>query len=225
MLGGSLAPWDQAYWLGIYSAALPAAGLTSPRLDTLTAALSGVGGWWWPRANVAVLSDRPTVLARDPEGRLHCPSGPALAYADGYAQHYWHGLPVPADMVTGAGWDTGRILREENVEVRRAAIERLGWPQFVTAAGLSLVDRRPDPGNPGQDAVLYDVPEQVYGEPVRVVLVTNGSPEPDGTRRRFGLTVPAQISDAVAAAAWGYDDPDSPVRLTPDMYAALARRT
>ena len=64
-----------------------------------------------------------------------------------------------------------------------------------------------DPGNPGNTITLYDVPHQIFDEPVRVLLCTNGSVERDGTRRRFGLTVPARIDDPIAAAAWTYDWP------------------
>jgi len=128
-----------------------------------------------------------------------------MTYPDGWGIHAWHGTRVPADLIE-TGWDTDRILREPNAEVRRCAIERMGWPEFIAAAGLAQVGGAvPDPGNPGQRLALYDVPEQIYDEPVRVLVATNGTPERDGTRRTFGLTVPADITDPVAAAAWTYD--------------------
>jgi len=36
-------------------------------------------GWWWPRTDEVVLTDRPTTRRRDETGKLV-----ALAYADGY---------------------------------------------------------------------------------------------------------------------------------------------
>jgi hypothetical protein len=51
-----------------------------------------------------------------------------------------------------------------------------------------------------------------------VLLATNGSPERDGTRRRYGLPVPADMDTAVHAAAWTYG-------LDAVQYARLARRT
>jgi hypothetical protein len=51
-----------------------------------------------------------------------------------------------------------------------------------------------------------------------VLLVANGTPEPDGQRRRYGLGVPAGIDDPIAAAGWSYG-------LTAHQYARLARRT
>jgi hypothetical protein len=112
---------------------------------------------------------------------------------------------VPRDLIEGH-WSTSDILRHDNAEVRRCAIERMGWDRFVAEAGLRQVgDTVPDPGNPGHYLQLFDVPEQVYDEPVRVLLCDNATPERDGTRRRFGLTVPADCPDPVAAAAWTFD--------------------
>jgi hypothetical protein len=118
-------------------------------------------------------------------------------------------------------------MREENVEIRRCAIERLGWDRFIEDAALQQVGVTvPDPGNPGQELSLYDVPEHMYGDArVRVLLCTNGTEERDGTRRRFGLTVPAEFAHPIAAAAWAYDDPGHPVRVTPATYTQLARRS
>ena len=204
-LGGQLGPWRDSYWLALYSVALTAAGLPAdPRLDAFAAACREVWGWW-PCEGGVVLSDRPTVIARDAQGRLHSTTGPALAYADGYVLHAVHGVRVDADVVEDPSSITvDRILTHDNAEQRRVMIDMRGWDWFVAAAGLDLVDEADDPANAGERLGLYDLPEQVYDEPVRVLLCRNASPERDGTRRRFGLTVPADCSSAVAAAAWTF---------------------
>ena len=160
-------------------------------------------GWWWPMRDTVILTDRPDTLHRDPQGRLHCETGPALRYRDGWAIHAIHGVRVPADLIEH-GWDVARILEEGNAEVRRAAIELTGWEHFILAAGLTLVASAPDPGNPPHDLELYDLPDRLrdmYDDQARILLCTNGSVEPDGTRRRYGLPVPAHHDDPVAAAA------------------------
>jgi hypothetical protein len=135
---------------------------------------------------------------------MHCEDGPAIAWADGWALWYWHGTAVPREVIDDT-WSTDDILREPNAEVRRCAIERRGWDRFVTDAGLRQIgDSVDDPGNPGCRLALFDVPAQIYGEPVNVLLATNGSVERDGTRRRYGLTTPAHIREPLAAAAWTY---------------------
>ena len=213
-----LDPWWESYWLALYQSALPIAGLpASERLDALAEAVAATG-WWWPMRGAVVMTDRPTALHVDQLGRLHHQSGPALAYADGYPLYAWHGTRVPADLIE-SGWSTDRILKEPNAEVRRCAIERMGWDAFITEAGLEQVGpTMPDPGNPGKSLSLFDVPEAIYDSPVRVLLCTNGTPERDGTVHRFGLTVPADIKSPVAASAWTFG-------LTEAEYAGLQRRT
>jgi hypothetical protein len=173
-------------------------------------------GWWWPREDVCVVSERPVEIHTEIWGdegqvRLHCPDGPALRYADGWEVHAWHGTRVPSWVVDDPGVE--RIERETNVEVRRCAIENIGWGAYIDRAGLRLVASAPDPGNPGSELRLYDLRERT-----RVLLAVNGSAERDGHRRRYGLTVPGAIGDPVAAAGWTYG-------LSADQYSRLVRRT
>jgi hypothetical protein len=144
-----------------------------------------------------------------------------MRYPDGFAIYAWHGTRVPADLVS-PGWDAKRVFAEENTEIRRCAVEKIaatdGWDRIVAELGCpqvgSTVD---DPGNPGQTLRLYRL-ENVYDEPVGLLLMTNGTVERDGTRREFGETVPASISDPVAAAAWQ-------IGISPANYRLTARRT
>jgi hypothetical protein len=85
------------------------------------------------------------------------------------------------------------------------AIDRFGWDRFVDGSGMKLVDECPDPCNEPFSLRLYDVPRQVYETDIRVVTVVNASPERDGTRRRFGLTTPAEIDSALDAVAWTFE--------------------
>jgi uncharacterized protein DUF6745 len=220
--GNPLSVWSLAYPLVLRTRALEIAGLPpSDRLAAVSAAVRAVGSWW-PARGVAVLTERPVALHRDPQGRLHRADGPAVAYADGYALHAWHGTRVPADLVAGAGWGTRRILAERNSEVRRCAIERLGWDRFAADAGLRQVGAdRPDPGNPGQVLRLFELPtglRDLYHQPARILVVANASPDRDGRRRSFGLPVPADVPDALSAAAATFG-------LDPAEYADLARAT
>lgn len=56
-------------------------------------------GWWWPMRDAAILTDRPDTLHRDTQGRLHCTTGPALRYRDGWSIYAIHGERVPADLI------------------------------------------------------------------------------------------------------------------------------
>ncbi|MBG0815261.1 DUF6745 domain-containing protein [Planomonospora sp. ID82291] len=207
-----------AYWVAHYDAWRRVGGRTYRCLDRvfdLWAVLARSCGWWWPLDGSCVVSERPVAI-RTRDGRLHDAEGPAVAYADGWAVHAWEGTRVPRWVITDPTPD--RIAREPNVEVRRCAIERIGWETYIEQAGLRLVATAPDPGNPGSDLRLYDLPDAVWGRPARVLLTVNGSVERDGRRRRYGLGVPRFLDDPVAAAAWTYG-------LSADHYSRLVRRT
>jgi hypothetical protein len=182
----------------------------------LWATVASSCGPWWPDDDLCVVSERPEMLAAEDAGdrgrvRLHCADGPAVRYGDGWELFFWHGTQVPGWVITDPTAEA--IDRETNVEVRRCAIERLGWPAYVEEAGMKLLARAPDPGNHGFELMLYDLPGDQ-----RVLVAVNGSVERDGTRRRYGLTVPRYLADPVDAAAWTYG-------LTGTQYSQLVHRT
>ena len=190
-------------------------------LDLLVA-LAGATGWWWAFADVCVMAERPTALHMEPipnqvhdQCRLHREDGPALQFADGAAVFALHGTVVPSWVMEDP--DVERIARERNVEVRRCAIERIGWDTYIDTAGLTLIDRVDDPGNAGEPLSLYATPDG-WDRPERILLVVNGSVERDGCRRRYGLPVPSWTSSALQAAGWTYG-------IAASDYAQLLRRT
>lgn len=186
------------------------------RLFELWAAQARTCGWWWPREHVCVISERPVTVRTEVGSdlgavRLHDADGPAVRYADGWDLYAWHGTRVPPWVITDpCAW---RISGEPNVEVRRCAIENIGWGPYIEEAGLRLVASAPDPGNPGSELRLYDMRAET-----KVLLAVNGSVERDGRRRRYGLTVPGFLQDPLAAAGWTYG-------LSAEQYSLLARRT
>ena len=216
-LRGSLGTWIDPYWMALHQCTaaivpLPAHG----RLDAVAAAVRSCG-WWIPLRGASIMAGRPVTLRTEAPGlRLHCPDGPAIEWADGYALHAWHGTRVPPSLISG-DWDLTRILREPNSEIRRCAIEKTGWDRLESQLGAPVACC-PDPGNPGRTLALYDAPDGLYDTPVRLVLMTNGSPDRSGAQRRYGETVAAEISDPLTAQAWAYGIPA-------ETYAAAQRRT
>jgi hypothetical protein len=217
-----------ASWIGYYDTRRRAGfgGYASADLSELDvwATLAGSAGWWWPGEGLCVMAERPVAVHTEPlvgshhgELRVHRADGPAIAFADGFGANVLHGTPVPDWVLSGPTVDL--IRAEPNIEVRRSAIERLGWDAYLRDAGMTLVASCPDPGNPGAELGLYDdMPATGWGAPGRVLVVTNGTPEPDGHRRHYGLNVPGGLNDPIDAAAWTYG-------LTGELYATLARRT
>jgi hypothetical protein len=220
VLGQFDAPVLAAYEMQHYPRAydLPYIGADEVTAVRLVSRIAQSAGPWWPFYDMVVISERPSTILLDDQQRLHNGNGPAVAYSDGWGVHAWHGVRVPADLIQGPPWTSRRILREPNSEIRRAAIERIGWDRFIDDADLAPVGPPvPDPGNKGQLLALYDAPEGLYRGKTRVLLCTNGSVERDGTRRRFGLTVPGSFIDPVGAAAWTFG-------WTRAEYAALEHR-
>ncbi|MFI6871212.1 DUF6745 domain-containing protein [Nocardia sp. NPDC050406] len=185
--------------------------------------LARSAGWWWPGPHRCVITERPVAVHTEPnagavygETRLHNPDGRAVEFADGTGLFVLHGTPVPDWVMAAPSVD--RILAERNIEIRRAAIERIGWDSYIDQAGLTLVSQADDPGNPGAELRLYDMPREHLGSSARILLVVNGSRERDGSRRRYGVNVPGTIDDPIAAAGWSYG-------LSATHYAQLLRRT
>ncbi|MET8864022.1 DUF6745 domain-containing protein [Nonomuraea sp. NPDC004580] len=207
-------------WIAHCDALRRIAGVELPaglaRQVDLWTAVATTCHWWWPSEHVCVMSERPAELHTETwtatgEQRPHHADGPSARYADGWATYAWHGTRIPSWVIHDPTPE--RISAEPNVEVRRCAIERLGWPAYIARAELRLVATAPDPGNAGAELRLYDMRRDT-----RVLLAVNGSVERDGRRRQYGLTVPGHFDDPLAAAGWTYG-------LSGEQYAQLLRRT
>lgn len=216
--------WDQvsravygchdAAWLAFYDT-FARFGIDTSRLNGLKR-VAGSAGWWWPFTDAVILTDRPEHLSWDAQQRLHNDTGPAVRYRDGFEVWSWHGTRVPEWVITDPTPE--RIWAEPNQEIRRCAVEAYGWDRLTDR--LTLVSEAPDPGNEPHLLRLFDLPDDLdlYDASVRVLVVTNASPHRDGTTARYGLTVPADIADAIDAAAWTFD-------LDPAEYRSLIRAT
>ncbi|WP_432828319.1 DUF6745 domain-containing protein [Dactylosporangium sp. CA-092794] len=164
------------------------------------AGLAGVArssSWWWPYANVAILTDRPDALHRDNLGRLHAADAPALHYRDGYALHAWRGMPIPSDLVDRLAHLTyPQIAAERNAELRRVMVEHFGYDRYLREAGAQKVSE-------DESGVLWRL-AFADDEPLTMVEVVNSTPEPDGTSRVYWLRVPPQTRTAREGVAWTF---------------------
>ncbi|WP_245555777.1 DUF6745 domain-containing protein [Gordonia soli] len=227
-LGGVVAWYGQQeiHHLAVVDAA-SRAGLATFRDDDLAMAhlqetLAASTGWWWAFDDVCIMSERPTRLLTEaaPGGvhgelRMHCDDAAALEFSDGRSVHVVHGTVVPEWVIVDPTPE--RISRERNIEVRRTAIERIGWDTYLDQAGLSMVDQADDPGNPGSVLQLYTTPRG-WRTNAKILLAVNGSRERDGRRRRYGLQIPGWVPTALDAAGWTYG-------IAGSDYAQLVRRT
>ena len=98
-------------------------------------------GWIWWHENICAISDRPSELHRDWQGRLHNESGPSIAYRDGWKLYHWHGVSVPLQVIEFPETITAKQIQDEkNAEVQRIMIERVGAGKYLRESGAKLID-------------------------------------------------------------------------------------
>jgi hypothetical protein len=145
-------------------------------------------------ADFCMVSERPITLTVDAASRPHNETGPFCQWTDGTALWAWHGVRVPPWVITSPALITAeRVASETNQEVRRAMIERIGWPEYLRRAEAQPVQS-------DRFGELYRVRWDEATE-IGLVVVTNSTPEPDGSYKRYGLTCELQHQTAHAAVA------------------------
>ena len=150
-------------------------------------------GWTWWHENVLAISDRPTIINRDDQGRLHCETGPSIAYRDGWGLHHWHGTAIPAEWITDRSKLTPSIaLKCENVEQRRAACEILGWVNILRDLKAKTIDTDNDP----EIGELVEVKLPDLVKKAKFLRVRCG------TGREFAIGIRPHINKALDAQAW-----------------------
>jgi len=159
-----------------------------------------------------ILTERPTLLRRDDEGRLHHETGPALMYPDGWGIWASHGVRVPRQVIEAPeSLNAEAILGESNAEVRRVMIERFGAGRLMTEANGLLVDE--DLDELGHPRRLWRLDLRDDPEPLVMVELVNSTPEPDGEFRRYMLRVPPGTRSALEGVAWTWGDAPADYRL------------
>lgn len=164
--------------------------------------LAESAGPWWALDGLAIVCERPVVARSDASGRPHSESGPALAWGDGTQIWMWHGVGVPDWVVLHPERiDVRAISREDNMEVRRVMVERVGWERIAREGGARLLQE-------DSTGRLWETTRPLegfsWGANAKFVEVENSTPEPDGTRRHYYIRVPPDTRTARAAVAWTF---------------------
>jgi hypothetical protein len=163
----------------------------TPLIDAIAAGLF----YYWIGVDEIVCVPRPALwFERD---RLHRADGPAVSWSTGEAHYFWQGVEVPRSLIEQPETLTlHRIHGEENLELRRCMIEIFGQQRFLHEGGARLV---------AEDAFgkLWE-PDESMRSTHLLLEVTNGTTEPDGTRRVYFLRVPPEMRSVREAVAWTY---------------------
>lgn len=153
--------------------------------------LARSAGFVLPLEERAWLCERPTVLRRERNGLLHASDGPALDWGGTMPFYMWHGEEVSRKAVGPTEelrvWD---IREERNRRARDLMLERYGLARYFDEVGKRI--QQDDTGTLWRAGVIW------------AVEVVNGTPEPDGSYRRYFLRVPPYTRSAREAVAWTY---------------------
>lgn len=96
--------------------------------------------------NVAFVCIRPCIVKTNENDDLHCTNGPAIAWRDGYCEYALNGVWVTEELVmTPANkLDSKIILKEENAEVRREMVRKIGTEKICTDLKSQCIDKSDD---------------------------------------------------------------------------------
>lgn len=153
-------------------------------------------------ADFCMISDRPYCLKFDDQNRPHCDDGPFMAWRDGTALYAIHGVRVPWDIVENPACITKeRILAEENAEVKRVMIERMGAARWIEVMGLK-------PHSSDEWGTLFRSSEATY------VKVANSTANADGTFDDYYLSVNRELRPMRRNPSTGQIEYRRPQKLT-----------
>ena len=124
-------------------------------------------------------------------GRLHCETGPATAYSDGFQIHAWDGVIFPPRWINEKP-EPREAFMWRNTEQRRVACEMIGWDNIFKEIKAKTVnkDRDPEIGQLVCVNMARGAGEEMF---LRVKC---------GTGREFVLPVPPDMTTARQANAW-----------------------
>jgi hypothetical protein len=152
--------------------------------------------WMAPHEQVCWLIRRPTLIRCDANGRLHDAVGPALRFGPDCAVYAWKGIIIPSRLIERPDLiDVRAIDAAHDPEVRRCMIDIMTPQKFIEQGGARRVTE--------DDAGILWRRRWRWDEWAAVEVV-NGTPEPDGSHKRYFLQVPSTVRTPREGVAWTY---------------------
>ena len=106
---------------------------------------SRCGGFRVMHEKFCMVCDFPEILTVDEENRPHGETGPSHRWRDGWSLWHWHGVRIPDHWIPNRDTlDPAEVLAHENVEVRAAGAEIVGWARMAEALNRRVLDGDPD---------------------------------------------------------------------------------
>lgn len=150
---------------------------------------------------VAFIIERPCKIVQrknDEQLQWHCVDGPVLEWPDGEKLYAIEGFFCDEQLVMHPETQSmDQIHNEQNLELRRIRIERMGWEQYLERSKATVIDKRRNDVDGGCYEALCSVPDL----DARVLLCTCP------TGRVFNLLVPVSAATCVDAKKYLVGDP------------------
>lgn len=134
---------QEAGWVAFYAFFLQECGITAcEKLIPFMELVKAGCGWWWPFQSLCIITPTPKVQIKDRQ--LHCETGPAILYPSGWSIYALHGRVVPDWLILTPSelLDPLKVLQEENVEVRREGIRKIGLERLVYKLKGTSLDKK-----------------------------------------------------------------------------------
>ncbi len=131
-----------AAWAAYMSAFRDVLGLRLPQHQAYKAWEDAAihGGFRWVHEEFCMVSDFPETIKIDADHRPHCEDGPSHRWRDGWELYHWHGIRTTEQVIMRPETITAQqVQAEENAELRRVMVERMGWERYCDQAKMRLV--------------------------------------------------------------------------------------
>lgn len=187
---GSLATLDFAYRHLLRE-------LSSPRSQALIDLYRHCGACF-PEHDSCWLIERPLMMVVNDDHKLHCDTGPAIVYRDGWGAHYLNGCWVPEHVVLRPSEITLEgIAMQLRGEAREEMIRRYGIERYLLDIGAEVVS---------DDAfgTLYRLQSTAGRFGRQILRVVDATARADGSRNEHFLQVPMSVKTAREAVAWTF---------------------
>ena len=149
-------------------------------------------GYIFTFEKICFICDRPRILSFDNQDRLHAEGSPAIQFADGFSVYCYHGVMLPEQYgkVHPNEWRSQWLLEEDNAELRRVLIQRIGYERICQELQAIELDN-------WQEYTLLKINADVDEEPIYLLKITCPS-----TGHIHVLRVPPDMTSAREAIRW-----------------------
>ncbi|MBZ8182796.1 DUF6745 domain-containing protein [Oscillatoria salina] len=149
-------------------------------------------GWIYPYKNLCLICDRPRQLSFDNQQLLHAEGKPAIEFTDGFKVYAYHGVTLPEKYgkISPNLWQAKWLLEENNAELRRVLIQRIGYEKICQDLQTICLDS-------WQEYELLKINDELDIEPIQLLKMNCPS-----TGQIHVLRVPPTLQTAQEAITW-----------------------